>query len=137
MAAANLLKKGSLLIPSGTFHDPDKKHLHIICTDPDKDGKQLIVSVSSRTNAPCDETCLLHPHEHAFLKRESYVFYSKAKIIEHSSLVNGVTARLFIPKDDVNGQTFLKITQGICNSIQTPKKIKEYFGCDMQIAKDE
>lgn len=130
MTAANLLKKGSLLIPSGPNHDPDKKHLHIICTDPDDQGKQLIVSVSSKTDAPCDDTCILQPNEHEFLKRESYVFYRKAIIIEHSSLVNGVNSNLFKPKADINGQTFLKVTKGICNSIQTPKKIKVYFGCD-------
>lgn len=137
MANYDPCKKGTLLIPSGPSHDSERKHLHVICTDCDNEGKQLIVSVSSKTNSPCDETCLLQIHEHEFLDRVSYVFYRKAKIVSQSSLVNGVEQNIFIPRDDMNGQTFLRIKSGICRSPQTPNKIKKYFGCDIQIAKDE
>ena len=126
---ANFYKKGTLLIPSGPSHDPDRMHLHIICTDPDEKGKQLIVSVSKKTSAPCDNTCVLQSHEHSFLSQESYIFYRKARIIDQTALINGVNAKLFAFKDDVNGQTFLKVTNGICASPQTPRKIKAYFGC--------
>lgn len=134
---AAFYKRGTLLIPSGPSHDPDRLHLHIICTDPDADGKQLIVSMCTKANAPFDDTCILQKHEHTFLKHESYVLYRKAKIILQSALVNGVNAKLFVPKDDVNGQAFLKITNGICASPQTAKKIKSYFGCVPKTTKDQ
>jgi hypothetical protein len=126
---ANFYKKGTLLIPSGPSHDADRMHLHVICTDPDTDGKQLIVSICTKTNAPYDSTCVLQKHEHTFLRHESYVLYRKANITDHAALINGVNANLFVPKDDVNGQVFLRITKGICASPQTSRKIKLYFGC--------
>jgi hypothetical protein len=118
-----------MLIPSGPSHDPDRMHLHVVCSDPDADGNQLIVSVCTKINNLCDGTCLLQKHEHSFLKAESYVFYRKAEIVARTALENGVSANLFIPKDDMNGQTFLRVIKGICASPQTPRKIKRYFGC--------
>ena len=97
-------------------------------------GEQLVVSICKRINAMCDDACVLQPHEHPFLTQESYVFYRKAMIIAGSALTNGVAAKLFIPKEDVNGQVFLKVTKGICASRQTPRKIKTYFGCAEQAA---
>lgn len=131
MTVRGVFKRGTMLIPSGPSHDPERKHLFIICTDPDANGQQLIVSITSKTNAPYDKTCLLQKHEHDFLDRESYVFYRKAKIVEHSSLINGVDKKIFIPKDDMNSQTFLRIRNGVCKSPQTPRGIKKYFGCDV------
>ncbi|MEH6789953.1 hypothetical protein [Parasphingorhabdus sp.] len=131
----SLNKKGAVLMPSGPSHDPGRMHLYVICTDLDQEGRQLIVSICSKINNLCDPACTVQAHEHSFLNKESYVFYRKAQIVDGSSLENGVAAKLFIPKEDVNGQTFLRITKGICTSIQTPKKIKKYFGCP-EVKKD-
>lgn len=122
-------KKGTVLIPSGPSHDPGRMHLHVVCTDPDNDGCQLIVSICTKINNLCDPSCTLQPHEHPFLTKESYVLYRKAEVVQQSALTNGVAANLFVPKEDMNGQTFLRIAKGICTSIQTPRRIKKYFGC--------
>jgi hypothetical protein len=42
-------EKAALLVPSGTYHEPDKKHLHIICSDPDAKGLVVIVGISTYT----------------------------------------------------------------------------------------
>ena len=126
---AGLHKKGTVLIPSGPSHDPGKLHLQVICTDPDANGRQLLVSVCTKINNLCDAACTLQAHEHPILTKESYVFYRKAEIVQQSALANGVAAKLLFPKEDMNGQTFLRITKGICTSIHTPRKIKRYFGC--------
>ncbi len=122
-------RKGTILIPSGPIRDPDRLHLFVICTDPCADGKQLIVPVSSKINDRCDLTCVLQPHEHSFLKHESFVFYKRARIEAHQALINGVTQNTFIPHDNMNGQTFLRIYNGICRSLETPRKIKLYIKC--------
>jgi hypothetical protein len=31
--------------------------------------------------------------------------------------------------DDMNGQTFLRVFNGVCRSPQTPRKVKKYLGC--------
>ena len=118
-----------MLIPSGPSHDPDRLHLHVICTEPDSEEQQLLVSICTKINNLCDSACTVMVHEHPSLTRESYVLYRKAEIVKQSALANGVAANLLIPREDMNGQTFLRITKGLCLSAQTPRKIKQYFGC--------
>lgn len=48
--AYQVLKKGTLLIPSGPTHDPDKKHLFVVCTDACAEGRHLLVPINSWTN---------------------------------------------------------------------------------------
>lgn len=126
-------KAGTLLIPSGPSHDADRKHLHIVCTDPCKKGDQIVVSVVSWTSDLCDDACILQAYEHEFLKHKSYVFYRKARIEAATTLVNGIRNGTFKPRDPMNGQTFLRVCKGICNSSQTPRKVKTYYGCELRI----
>lgn len=123
-------KAGTLLIPSGPTHDADRKHLHIVCTDPCENGNQVVVSVVSWTSELCDNTCILQAYEHDFLKHKSYVFYRKARIEAAATLDNGIQNGTFKLRDPINGQSFLKVCKGICSSSQTPRKVKIYYGCE-------
>lgn len=123
-------KKGTLLIISGPPHDPNRKHLHVVCNDPDEDGNVLVVGVCSVTAAPHDTTCILQAHEHEWLRHPSFVFYARARMVSEKSLDAGVAKRLMEVRDDVNGQTFLRVKNGICRSPFTPRKIKQYAGCE-------
>jgi hypothetical protein len=127
--AFSAAKKGTVLIPTGPSHDPNRLHLFVICTAPCQEGKQVIVSIASRVNNLCDQTCILQPHEHAFLTRESYVLYRNARIELQTKLIEGVNRGVFVPHQDVNGQTFLRILKGICSSPQTSRRVKKYAGC--------
>ncbi|CAN7432153.1 hypothetical protein [Rhizobium sp. LjRoot254] len=122
-------RAGTLLIPSGPENDPGRRHLHVVCTDPDGDGNQLIVSITTWTNNLCDAACIIQPHEHAWLRHQSYVFYRKARIEAAATLDNGLRQGIFEQLADMNAQTFLRIRNGVCSSQQTPRKIKRYFGC--------
>jgi hypothetical protein len=122
-------RAGTLLIPSGPAHDPERRHLHVVCTDPCQNGKQVIVSITTWTNSLCDATCILQAHEHEWLRHQSYVFYRKARIEAATTLDNGVQQGIFEQQGDVYEQTFLRILNGICASPQTPRKVKQYIGC--------
>jgi hypothetical protein len=122
-------EKASLLVPSGTYHDPEKKHLHVICSNPDANGDVVIVSITSYTNDLCDQTCLLQQHEHPWLRHLSYVLYRKAEIVSAAALKSGVESGEVIVRDDVKPQTYLRIKNGLCNSTQTKRKVKQYLGC--------
>ena len=125
----NLAKAGTLLIPSGPSHDPDRRHMFIVCTDTNQNGTNLLVPVASWVNDLCDPTCRLAVHEHSFLRHQSYVFYRNARIEPASKLNAGLAAGKFTTHDPVNGQVFLRVKNGICRSAQTSRKIKAYFGC--------
>lgn len=124
-------KRGTILIPSGPPQDPGRLHLFVVCSDPCSEGKQVIVSVSTRVNSLCDPTCVLQPHEHRFLTKESFVFYRKASIESQSALSTGLQRGTFTSHDDMNAQSFLRIVKGICASPQTPRKVKKYIGCEV------
>lgn len=122
-------RAGTMLIPSGTHHDPNRSHLHVVCNDTDANGENLIVSISTYSNNYCDGTCILQAHEHDWLRHESYVFYRKARIVRAQTLERGIEEFLIRPQADMNQQVFLRVKNGICRSLQTPRKVKVYFGC--------
>lgn len=119
----------TLLVKSGTSFDPSKLHLFVICTDECEKGKHVLVPVCKLINDLCDKTCLLNTHEHPFLTCKSYILYRKARIESSFDLISGVTNRHFKPREDMNGQTFLRIKNGLCASPHTPRKIKFYLRC--------
>ncbi|UXT64145.1 hypothetical protein FY133_00570 [Agrobacterium tumefaciens] len=124
-----VLKSGTLLIPSGPSHDPDRKHLFVVCTDACDEEKQLIVPVSGYSNNLCDGTCILEIGEHEFITKRSYAFYRNARIESAATLDNGLNQKVFVPKADVDPAVFKRIIDGICTSPQTARRIKKYAGC--------
>lgn len=124
-------RKGTILIPSGPAHDPHRKHLHVVCTDTDAQGKNLIVSICSvpQPPVPYDTTCVFEAHEHRWLTHQSYVAYRYAKIEEAAKLQNGLNQGVFVQEVDMNGQSFLKVVNRMCQSPQTPRLIKRYLNC--------
>ncbi len=77
-------RRATLLIPSGPAHDPDRKHLFIVLTDPAQvleytEKYSLLVGVASvQTDLPHDPTCLLDAGDHEFIRHKSYVHYARA-----------------------------------------------------------
>lgn len=122
-------RRGTILVPSGPSNDPDKRHLFVICTDKCEKGCFLIVPICTWINNLCDPTCILAEYEHSFLCRKSYVLYRNARIEDEDVLVKGVEQRVFTKHNDMNGQTFGKIRNGICLSPHTKRLIRAYFGC--------
>ncbi len=124
--AANLFRRGTLLIPSGPANDPWRKHTHIICTDPDDEGRQVLVSICSIRGDLYDRTCELRAGVHTGVRHPSYVSYRHADFATHDQLRLGVKKSLLIPKEDLNRQDFLRVTRGIALSKHTPGKIKAH-----------
>lgn len=122
-------RAGTILIPSGPAHDAARPHLHVVCNDTDDQGNNLLVPITSWINDLCDATCRLSAHEHPWLRHPSYILYRKAELRKAHSLDVGIQQGLFTVHPDMNAQTFLRIRNGVCLSIHTPRKIKRYFGC--------
>lgn len=119
-------KKGTLLIPSGPSHDPDRMHLFIICNDTCSGGKNLIVPVSSWTNEFCDDTCKLDVGDHPFIRKPSYIFYRKTELMNASDLDRGIEAGVFEQREEVSTSIYLRVRSGIIASPQTKRKYKRY-----------
>lgn len=123
-----MLSKGdTLLIPSGTEHDPDKKHLFIICNDLCPQNCFLLVPVTSWTGRLCDSTTKLGISDHPFIRHESYILYRKSEIMRYEKLENGINKGIIKKQEKVNAQTLLRIINGVDKSAHTPRKCKKYF----------
>lgn len=111
------------MVPSGTSHDRDRRHLHIVCTDPDECGNVILVPISTWTNELCDATCQLARHEHPWLTKEkSYVLYRRADFYKVMALECGLRNGVIKAREDCNAQVFLRVRNGICRSPHTPRK---------------
>lgn len=122
-------EKAALLIPSGPSHDPNRKHLHIVCVDPDENGDVVIVSISTYTSALCDGTCILQANDHPWLRHESYVLYRSAEIVPAERLAERIIDGSVSIQVDLNAQAFLRVRNGLCASPHTKRKIKRFLDC--------
>ena len=126
-------KRATLLIPTGPAHDPDRKHLFILLTDPvlvpDVAVKQvLLVGIATRNlKLPHDATCVLYPGDHPFVTRESYVNYRFARIEEADKLVTGVQKGLLVPKGTIDTGIFARVCQGLFDSRHTVPKMLSFY----------
>lgn len=118
---------GTLLIPSGPSHDPDRKHLFVVCSKECAGGNFVLVPISSWVNNLCDPTCKIDVGDHPFINRKSYAFYRNARVEAGYTLVEGVAKNVFIPHNDVSEQLLNRIREGVTESINTKRKIKRIF----------
>lgn len=127
------VRRATLLIPSGPAHDPDRKHLFIILTDPVADPVNsgrvsvLLISLSTLEIAlPHDPTCILRSGDHPFITRDSYVSYRTSRIQETVKIINGVASGVLVAKELMDSGIVDRICDGL-DSYQTPEKIKRFF----------
>lgn len=122
-------RRATVLIPSGTTQRPDLKHLFILLNDPHgHEQLVLIVSVSSiKPNVRHDQTCLLHPGDHPFIRTPSFVRYASARIEPVSKIKKGVDQGVFVQRDPIDGGIFARICNGVAASAFTPRELKVFF----------
>jgi len=126
-------KRATLLISSGPAIDPDRKHLFVLLTDPIEasgyEGKQvLLVNITTVPNGlPYDSTCILNPGEHRFIKRESYVYYAKARIEAANALLRGIKSGQLIPHEIMDQAVVKRICDGLQQSPHTTPKILNFY----------
>jgi hypothetical protein len=124
-----VVKRATLLIPSGPLSDPNKKHLFICLTDAvGLEKETLIVSVSTlHQGIPVDETCRLFDGDHPFIKRKSFVDYKNSRITKAEKLVKGVSQGIFVAMDALESSVFARVCFGLTLSPMTATKHLEFY----------
>lgn len=126
-------QRATLLIPSGSESDPDRKHLFILLTNPyphpDSNIKSsLLVSISTlKPNIPFDPACKLYSGDHPFIKHDSYVVYRSARIETADKLINGVNQGVFNHKETLSGEIFARVCHGLTISDFTAPAILKFY----------
>jgi hypothetical protein len=118
----------TLLIPSGTARDPNKKHLFVTLTDVCSDGQHLLVSISRvKEGVHHDDACMFEPGEHAFVREKSFAAYRLARIDTAAHLIRCVDGWEFTPKEDMPTALVDRMCAGIEQSDFIPQRIINYY----------
>ncbi len=126
MAAWVPRRGGTFLMVSGTNQDPKRRHLFIICTNPDKDGQVLLASISSKPER-YDAACPLTQKAHAFLDRASYVAYRHARIENTSALQKRLANKAVEPREDLRPAILEDVCAGFAKSAETPPECQIFY----------
>ena len=125
-------KKATLLITSGPSHDPERKHLFVIITDPVKylSNKQVVLLCPICTIKPnqfYDPACIIQPDKHSFIIKQSYVAYKYSRIESANKLTRGVALNIFQPKEPVSDALYKRICRGLETSRFTTTEILNFY----------
>jgi hypothetical protein len=106
----------------------EDRHLRFIISEPDVDGKVLVVHMTSfHGNGREDTTCILTPGDHECVKGKSYIRYDKAFVIEMMSLLIEKTSGSIIMKPDLKASVLKRIQDGAKKSAALQRKFRKYF----------
>lgn len=124
-----VVRRATLLIPSGPVADPDRKHLFICLTDPaGAEQDVLLVSISSVIpGQPFDATCRLYVGDHPFIRHDSFVSYRSLRIETAQRLGIGVANGVLIPREPLDPGIFARVCAGVEQSRFVAPKFLDYF----------
>jgi len=105
----------------------DVYHLHAIMNDPCPQGLCLVINISSiKPDKYHDSACVLAVGEHKLITRASFVYYKMANTSSASHIKSMVEKKYYLAKDDWSELVFSKISLGLFNSGDVPKRIIDY-----------
>lgn len=120
-------RKGTVLAPSGPVD-----HLHIICSDPIYSAEHgcdvvLVVNISSvPTAGPYDNSCVLRPGDHPFVRHQSYLVYSRAVLWRCPAITDKVGSGEYRTHEDLSESVMLRVIEGFNSSLHTAFKIVRF-----------
>jgi hypothetical protein len=126
-------RRATLLIPSGTVHDSERKHLFIVVTDPAQvleysEKQSLLVCVTTlQSNVPHDPACILYAGDHPFIRHKSFVYYAEARIEVSQKLINGIKQGVLVSKEMLAEDIFARVCKGLVDSRFTAPRIRSFY----------
>ena len=123
-----IARRDALLVPTDRRGN---KHLHlVVCAPFIEGGFEMVVWVSIasyQSSRVCDETCLLYPDDHPFIKHKSYVYYTLAEAKPVSVVQRNLQNGLYVRKEQFSEAVFQKIYEGF-KPPGTKNFVLEYLG---------
>lgn len=103
-----------------------KPHLWIVVTRPDPQTNLCaIVSVTTLRNSK-DQTVILRPGDHPFVRHDSTIFYGDAMIVNALRLESEIAAGLALVRETCSERTLKLVQDGITASPFTRPKILRF-----------
>lgn len=119
------LRTATIEIPT----PPHDQHLFILLTDPVGPAKEVLgVSVCSyESDGYDDESCVLFPGDHDYIKHKSFVAYEYAEILKAQALINGAKDGPFRPFAPIKTDIFARVCHGLTLSRLVPPVAKQFY----------
>lgn len=127
MRGVGFSRRGTFLRKSGPPHDPDRLHLHVICTDEDRFGMILVVPLCSLHPDTSDRACLLDIGDHPYIDRKSYIHYRKTEILDVAALQESLRRGDITPHQDCREEILKVVCDGLMASKATRPNKKDYL----------
>jgi hypothetical protein len=80
------MKGGDTFRPTDASIDT-YRHLWVIVSDPDQDPEKVVIVSITEAHPKKDTACILQPHDHPFLYKESCVAYDLANLVSVADLI--------------------------------------------------
>ena len=116
---------GDTLLPSHKYKNIDC-HLWVVLTDPDGDPLKVVMVNMTSLRPNVDTTVILDIGEHPFVRYKTVINYGCARFTEIRSINKVLEKGLVTIKDPASDKLLQKIQNGLLESMETPKDIKEY-----------
>jgi hypothetical protein len=101
-------------------------HLWIVVTQPDAETNLCaIVSVTTLRNSK-DQTVILRPGDHPFIRHESTIFYGDAMIVDERRLRSEIAAGLALAREKCPSATLKLMQDGVAASPFTRPKFLRF-----------
>jgi hypothetical protein len=104
-----------------------KEHLWAILTQPIPPGRQAVIVNLTTLRPGSDTTIVLQPGEHPFISHPTVVFYADARIVNVTTIQEGLRQGLFRQHSAFAPAVLKRIQEGLLRSPFTPAKIKTAF----------
>ncbi|MEN6435886.1 MAG: hypothetical protein ABFD58_08725 [Anaerolineaceae bacterium] len=105
-----------------------KSHLFVIILNAEEHTRNtIIVNIQTIRDGKYDKTVVLHPGDHPFIDRDSYVNYRLSRIISLDELERKIYEGTAVLKEPLNDVIFQQVCEGIGKSIFTPLEVKEMY----------
>ncbi len=102
-----------------------KPHLWVAITAPDADHMIVIVSLTT-LRFDRDQTTILQPGDHPFVRHETAVLYSDTRIVDAQRVESMLQDGMALRHQPCPAETLLLIQQGALVSPFTPRKIIQF-----------
>jgi len=101
-------------------HVPTDPHLWVIISDPNQDRARLVAVNLTSQRTDKEQTCVIQPGEHAFVKHETVVMYAGARVVSESMLLSAKAAGMLRFPRAVSQALLKRIREGAEKSNRLP-----------------
>lgn len=102
-------------------------HLWVVVTKPSKTSNEVIIVNVTSKKQHSDTTTILTSENHKFIKHDSVINYSDARILKHEEIIKRANNRLIETREEFDDDILEKIQKGLLESPRTPRDIRNFY----------